>query len=32
MYMLFPLNGKTYGPAWWIQLVDRTGAGKVINQ
>lgn len=23
MYMIFPLNGKTYGPARWIQLVDK---------
>ncbi len=30
-YMVFPLNGKTYGPARWIQLVDLTGAGKVVN-
>ncbi len=28
MYKLFLMNGKTYGNAWWVQLVDKEGVAK----
>lgn len=28
MYMMFLLNGKTYGPGRWVHLVDKKGVAK----